>query len=76
MNKISKKVIRNTVDEAIQQALVKLDVSSPSRKTQKLVKSASKKFSEYIKAELKSAKKKVTKNKETGKKSKKITVAA
>ncbi len=65
MTKISNKVIRDTVDEAIQQALAKLEITSPSKKIKKIAKNASKMFTEQIKEEaqknLKKLKKKITK---------------
>lgn len=61
MTKISNKVIRNTIDEAIQQALAKLEITAPSKKIKKIAKNASKMFAEQIKEEAKKNMKKLKK---------------
>ncbi len=61
MNKISKKEIIHTVEEAMGKALEKLKISTPSKKTKKLLGKVSKKFSGQLKAEVKKQNKKVEK---------------
>ncbi len=53
VKKISKKELKNTVNQVMSETLIKLDVSSPSKKTKKLLESISKKLSVQIKSDLK-----------------------
>ncbi len=69
MAKISKKEINNTVTEAVDSALEKLKISSPSRKTKKVLGKVSKKVSSQLKKEVKKQNKKIAK---ADKKTKKI----
>ena len=53
MKKISRKEIAHTVEEAMGNALEKLKISKPSKKTKKLLGKVSKKFSGRLKVEVK-----------------------
>lgn len=44
MTKISKKEVKHTVEEALRSALVKFDITKPSKKTEKLMNRFSKKI--------------------------------
>jgi hypothetical protein len=71
MDKITKKEMRQSLEDAIRQTLLKFELSIPSKKTQKLLESSSRKIAEQIKSELK---KKSKKNEKTVKSSvKKVT---
>jgi len=84
MKKIHKNKIQVAVTNAIDEALVKFDISAPSPKTKKTLKNVAKKVTKMIKSEvkrkLKKEKKQVAKAKQKAEKStesaKKITVAA
>jgi hypothetical protein len=52
MPKIKKKEIRQTVDEAMGGALEKLKISTPSRKTKKVLAKVSRKFTKRLKKEV------------------------
>lgn len=67
MNKITKKEISQMVEEAIGKALEKLKISTPSKKTKKLLGKVSKKFSGQLKEEVKKQNKKVEKESKTTK---------
>lgn len=58
--KITKKEIAHTVEEAMGSTLEKLNITSPSKKTEKVLKKVSKEFSGQIKKEV-SRQKKVVK---------------
>ena len=66
MKKIKKKEIVHTVEKAIGTALEKLDITDPSKKTEKLLEKVSKEFSGQLKKEVKK------KNKQIAKSAKKI----
>lgn len=53
MNKVSKKEISAKLIEAMNQALVQLDIAPPSKKTKKLVVKATKKISQRLKQQIK-----------------------
>jgi RNase P subunit RPR2 len=53
MEKISKKDIKNVVDAVLTQALTKLEIAEPSKKTKKLVDSVSRKFAVQLKRDVK-----------------------
>ena len=59
--KISKKEIALTVEQAMGSALEKLEITAPSKKTEKLIGKVSKKFSGRLKKEVKSLDKKIAK---------------
>ena len=63
MKKFTKKEIIHLVEEAMGSALEKLKISSPSRKTKKLLGKVSKKFSGQLREEVKKQDKKVAKAK-------------
>jgi hypothetical protein len=58
MAKISKKEINHTVTQAVDSALEKLKISSPSKKTKKVLGKVSKKVSSQLKKEVKKQNKK------------------
>lgn len=51
--KESKKVIRQTIEETFNQAMLIFDLIEPSKKTRRLIAEASKKISEQVKLDLK-----------------------
>jgi len=53
MNKLTKKEVRLSIEDAIRLSLLKFDISIPSKKTQKLIVNSAKGIAEQIKAELK-----------------------
>ena len=53
MNKLTKKEIRLSIEDAIRQSLQKFEISIPSKKTQKLLENSSRRIAEQIKDELK-----------------------
>ena len=53
MDKLTKKEMRQSIEDAIRQTLLKFELSIPSKKTQKLLESSSRKVAEQIKSELK-----------------------
>lgn len=59
MEKITKKEIAHTVEEAMGGTLEKLKISSPSKKTEKLRKKVSKEFSGQLKKEVRRQEKEV-----------------
>lgn len=61
IEKITKKEIAHTVEEAMGNTLEKLNITSPSKKTEKVIKKVSKAFSGQIKSEVKKQKKEVKK---------------
>jgi hypothetical protein len=61
MDKITKKEMRQSLEDAIRQTLLKFELSIPSKKTQKLLESSSRKIAEQIKSELKKKSKKTEK---------------
>ncbi len=67
--KITKKEIAHTVEEAMGSTLEKLNITSPSKKTEKVIKKVSKEFSGQIKTEVK------RKQKEEKKQDKKVAKA-
>lgn len=72
MEKITKIEIAHTVEEAMGSTLEKLNITSPSRKTEKLLSKVSKEFSGQLKKEVKRREKKDAK---AAKKSKKEITA-
>jgi len=70
--KETKKMIRQTIEDAITQATVKFELSPPSKKIQKLIVDASKKIGEQLRIDLK---KKVKKESKLAKVPKKIKKA-
>jgi len=83
MKKIPKNKIQVAVANAIDEALVKFEISSPSSKTKKTLENVTKKVTKRIKSEvkrkLKKEKKRTAKAEQKGKSTesaKKITVAA
>ena len=61
MEKIKKSEIANTFQEALGSSLEKLKISSPSKKTEKVLTKISKEFSGQLKKEIKKQEKKVAK---------------
>ncbi len=61
MEKITKKEIANTVEEAMGSTLEKLKITSPSKKTEKVLHKVSKEFSGQLKKEVKKQDKKASK---------------
>jgi len=61
MKKISKKEIRNKVEDAVNLAFQQMDVPSASKKTKKLVEKASKKISSRLKVDIKKLSRKAKK---------------
>ena len=59
--KITKKEIAHTVEEAMGSTLEKLNITSPSKKTEKVIKKVSKEMSGQIKNEVKKQEKEVKK---------------
>ncbi|WP_333820593.1 hypothetical protein [Ohtaekwangia sp.] len=59
MEKVLKKEILLTVEEAMNQALSKYAIASPSKKTKKLLDKVARKFSSRIRSEVKKQAKKV-----------------
>jgi hypothetical protein len=59
--KESKKLIRQVLEEGINNTVLKFELTSTSKKTQKLIKEASKKISEQLKVDLKKKEKKEAK---------------
>ncbi len=53
MNKLTKKEIRLSIEDAIRQSLQKFEISIPSKKTQRLLENSSKRIADQIKDELK-----------------------
>jgi hypothetical protein len=53
MKKVSKKEIRHTVKESLDNIVSQYEIAEPSRKTNKLIKRVSKKISGELKGELK-----------------------
>ncbi len=53
MTKISKKEIRHAVSDAMSQTLAKFSITSPSKKTQRIVDDVARKVSGRIKSEVK-----------------------
>ena len=65
---ITKKEIRSKIQDSLNQAIVQLEKESPSKKTTKVVKKASKKIANKVKRDLKNSKPKKTKDNAKGKK--------
>lgn len=61
MNKISKKEIRETVKESLDNIVSQYEIAAPSKKTNRMIKKVSRKFSEELKGELKKHFKKMEK---------------
>lgn len=61
MDKLTKKEMRQSIEDAIRQTLLKFELSIPSKKTQKLLENSSRKITEQIKSELKKKSKKTEK---------------
>jgi hypothetical protein len=61
MDKLTKKEMRQSIEDAIRQTLLKFELSIPSKKTQKLLESSSRKIAEQIKSELKKKSKEIKK---------------
>lgn len=70
MEKIKKIEIAHTVEEAMGSTLEKLKITSPSKKTEKLLSRMSKEFSGQLKKEIKRREKKVAKATKKAKKEK------
>lgn len=70
MNKITKKEIAHTVEEAMGSTLEKLKITSPTKKTEKLLTKVSKEFSGQLKKEVKKLDKKASKEAKKAKKGK------
>ncbi|HSF52333.1 MAG TPA: hypothetical protein VLA71_01200 [Algoriphagus sp.] len=70
MNKITKKEIAHTVEEAMGSTLEKLKITSPTKKTEKLLTKVSKEFSGQLKKEVKKLDKKASKAAKKAKKGK------
>jgi len=68
MKKITKKEIAHTVEEAMGSTLEKLKITSPTKKTEKVLNKVSKEFSGQLKKEVKKQEKEASK---TAKKAKK-----
>jgi hypothetical protein len=71
MNKLTKKEIRLSIEDAIKQSLQKFEISIPSKKTQKLLENSSRRIAEQIKDELKKKLNKAAKKVKPAKMSKK-----
>lgn len=63
MTAVTKKEIRHSVEEAIHQVLLKFELASPSRKSEKLTGDFSKKLARNIKRDLKKIRSKAEKDK-------------
>lgn len=61
MNKLTKKEMRQSIEDAIRQTLLKFELSILSKKTTKLMENSSRKIAEHIKIELKKKSKKIEK---------------
>lgn len=70
MKNIKKKEIVYTVEKAMGTALEKLEITDPSKKTEKLLEKVSKEFSGQLKKEIKTKNKKVAKAAKKAKKEK------
>lgn len=68
METITKTEIAHTVEEAMGSTLEKLNITSPSKKTEKLLSKVSKEFSSRLKKEVKRRDKKLAKAVKKGKK--------
>lgn len=75
MKKNSKKELRSTIEVALNQMLAQFEISSPSKKTVKLVEETSKKFSLRILEEVKKHSKKIDKVVKATKKAKPVKKA-
>ena len=76
MNKLTKKEMRLSIEDAIRQSLVKFEISIPSKKTQKLLKNSARRIAEQIKDELKEKSHKVAKKSKATKVGKKNAVSS
>jgi hypothetical protein len=63
--KITKTIIRETVEHALATALAKLQVQSPSKKTKKMLSGIVKEFAKHVKDDLKELNKKNLKSKKS-----------